>query len=217
MRRQAAHPDHTPIASYVGPRSLAPHTRAALRGLGYELVPAFSKGRFDDPSWQPALRIVDESQLAKIPSCEVDPGTPVIVLTGVRPAENSDPRSLGRVRRPAELADLYPLIQRALEKTPRQTPRVATLLSGRCIRADRRAVGSVVSLSDGGCLFKTSHPIEAGEAMNLQFALPRIDILSTRTVCAYRAEGAVGLVFAGASEEIRRRIRGFVTQRLATL
>jgi len=205
------------IASYVGPRSLAPQTRAALRGLGYELVPAFTMGRFDDASWHPALRLVDERQIERIPSRDVDPDTPVILLSGVRHAETDDPRVLGQIQRPAELADLYPLIQRALERTPRQAPRAPTLLSGRCIRSDRRWVGSVLSLSEGGCLFKTSQPIDAGEAMNLQFALPQNGILSARAVCVYRREGAMGLAFSDTPAEIRRRISSFVTRRLATL
>jgi len=210
-------PERACIASYVGPRAFAPQTRAALEGLGYSVVPAFSMGRFDDASWQPALRIVDERQYQMVPSFEDDPSTPLILLTGTRRVEVDDERVAGRAPRPARLSDLYPIIQSALEPTPRQSPRVPTQLSARGIRRDHRWVGHVVSLSEGGCLLRSSEPLDAGATMNLQFALPRSGILTTRATCVHGGDDVSGLVFRDPPPEVRDRIAGFVTQRLATL
>ena len=204
------------IASYVGPRCFASQTRAALEGLGYAVVPAFAMGRFDDTSWRPALRLVDERQYVKIPSPEADPTTPVILLTGPRPLDIDDTRIVGRVPRPAELTDLYPIIQRTLQSTPRHSPRVETSLSARCVKSDRRWMGSVVSLSENGCLFRSSERFESGTQMNLQFALPGSNIISTRAVCVHQHGGESGLAFSDTSEDDQRNIGGFVTHRLAT-
>lgn len=214
--REKNRPKRTRIASYVGPRAFARQTDASLAGLGYFVVPAFAMGRFDDISWLPSLRLVDERHYERIPSFESDPKTPVILLTGARPKEIEDPRIVGRVPRPAELAELYPLIQRALEPTPRSAARVETRLSARCIRADRRHVGSVTSLSERGCLFRSHRPIDSGSGMNLQLALPGSGIISMRAVCVRRHDGAAGLVFANPSLNARRSIGGFVNGLLAT-
>lgn len=204
------------IASYVGPHSFAPYTRAALEALGYEVVSAFAMGRFDDASWQPELRLADERHLAKLPDRVADPDTPIVLLTGARDRDVCDPRVAGTVRKPAELNDVYALLQRCLEQTPRRLPRVDTVLSARCIRADHRWVGNVVTLSEGGCLFRSSEALEPGECMNLQFALPRNGIISTRGRVVHVLEGAAGIAFSEPSLNVRRHIGDFVVQRLAT-
>lgn len=205
------------IASYVGPHAYAPRTRAALEGLGYRVITAFAMGRFDDPSWQPSLRLVDERHHSKIPQESRDPDTPVILMTGVRPLPIKDGRIAGTVSRPAELKDVYPLIQRCMESTPRVVPRVATQLAARCVRNDRRLVGHVVSLSEGGCLFRSSENIEQGSQMNVQFALPKGGIVCARAECIHQGDSGAGLRFTETPSEVRRNIAVFVTHRLASL
>ncbi len=39
------------IASYVPPQAYAPRVRAALEGLGYQIIPVATRGRFEDDSW----------------------------------------------------------------------------------------------------------------------------------------------------------------------
>jgi hypothetical protein len=209
--------ERSSIASYVEPRTFASGTRAALQGLGYSLVPAFSMGRFDDASWRPTLRLVDERHYDRIPGIEQDPDTPVVLVTGARPRRIEDPRVAGSVRRPLDLESLYPVLQRALERTPRAAPRVSTRLSARAMREDRRWVGSLTSLSTGGCFFRSRRPTPLGARLCVQFALPRGGIVTARAVCIHVGDEGIGLAFTDTSPEARRDIGGFVNNRLATV
>jgi hypothetical protein len=205
------------IASYVEPRTFASGTRVALRGLGYSLVPAFSMGRFDDASWRPTLRLVDERHYDRIPGIEQDPRTPVVLVTGARPRRIDDPRVAGSVRRPLDLESLYPVLQHVLERTPRAAPRVTTRLSARAMREDRRWVGSLTSLSTGGCFFRSSRETPLGARLCVQFALPRGGIVTARAVCIHVGDDGIGLAFTDTSPDARRDIGGFVSTRLATV
>jgi hypothetical protein len=204
------------IASYCGSRCFAPRVRLALKGLGYNLIAAATRGLFGDPSWTPDLRIVDERHLDRIPGPKEDPRTPVILLTGPRPLACNDTRVIGTVQRPAELTPLYRLIQEQMEEHPRRTPRVRTQLSARCIHADHRVVGAVVSLSENGCLFRASEDLVEGMRMNLQFAIPTAGVVSTRAECVRQEQNGVGLVFTDTPTETRHSINDFVCHRLAT-
>ena len=99
------------IASYVGPRLLASHTRAALEGLGYDVIPAITRGRLADAGWSPSIRLVDEAHYAKLPSIEQDPRTPIILIVGPRPRDIGDRRIVGRVSRPGRLSEIFPILQ----------------------------------------------------------------------------------------------------------
>ena len=204
------------IASYASPQAFAPRTRAALAGLGYRMIAASTRGRFDDDSWRPSLRIVDDRHLDKLPEENYLPRTPVIVLRGSRPRHWRDPRVVGEAARPAGLADLYPLIQQALEEHPRRAPRTATQIPARCTHADRRWMGAILSLSVDGCLFQTFSEMSPGLECNLLFPLPRGRMISTRTRVEHRYDQGVGLSFLNAPEAARGAIAEFVTDRLAT-
>lgn len=197
------------IECHTGPRAYAPRTRAALAGLGYDLVPADSKRPRD-----PALRLVDERRFDRIPSASEDPATPIVSLTGTRPLEREDPRIVGCVVRPAALVELYRLIQEALEEHPRKVPRVPAQLAARCVRGDRRWVAAVVSISQGGCLLQCSEPLEPGAHLNVQFALPA-GLMNARARVLHRREKYVGLAFFPLPEASCSAIDAFVTDRLA--
>ena len=83
----------------------------SLSGLGYRIVPASTRGRFDDDSWKPDLRIVDERHVDRLPVENYLPRTPIIVLGSSERRTWQDPRVVGHLRRPADLNGLYPLIQ----------------------------------------------------------------------------------------------------------
>jgi hypothetical protein len=160
---------------------------------------------------------VDERHLDRIPSPAEDPGTPIVTLTGPRPLEIEDPRIVGQIRRPAGLVDLYRILQEALEDHPRRAPRAPTQLPARCIRSDRRWPGAVLTLSEGGCLLKSSEAMPLGIDLKLQFALPMGEIVCARACCVHANGSETGLAFSALARAARERIGDFVTQRLAVL
>jgi hypothetical protein len=213
----AARPARKTIASYVSSHAFAPRARGVLEGLGYRIVPVTTQGRFSDDRWEPDLRIVDERHLEKLPDENYLPRTPVIVLTGSRPKPIRDARVVGCVARPAGVEALYPLIQQALEKTPRRSARVVTLLPARCTRADRRWVGAVLSLSREGCLFRTQEAMPPGLELNLTFPLPLGRMISTRARVLRQYGDQVGLEFTAPPAQSALAIADYVESRLAIL
>jgi hypothetical protein len=205
------------LASYVSPHAFAPRTRGVLQGLGYRVVPIATQGRFADDRWQPDLRIVDERHLEKLPFENYLPRTPIIVLVGGRPRGIADARVVGCVPRPADVEALYPLLQQALEPTPRRSARAATLLPARCTRADRRWVGVVVSLSREGCLFRTQEAMPPGLELNLIFPLPLGRMVSTRARVLRQSGEQAALEFTHRPAQSTRAIGDYVEQRLAIL
>lgn len=204
------------IASYVPPTAYASRTRPALEGLGYRIIPAATRGRFDDDSWEPDVRIVDERHIDRIPEERYLPRTPVVLLTGSRPVRCQDPRAVGSVKRPAELGELYPLLQRALEDTPRRSARTPTQLPARCTYADRRWMGAVLSLSKDGCLFRTSEAMEPGMELSLLFPLPMGRMISTRAQVIRRLGENVGMRFKSPSPVLSEAVGEYIESRLAT-
>lgn len=213
---EESHGTRKVIASYVSPRAFAPRTRAALVGLGYRVVVAATQGRFDDDSWKPDLRIVSDRHVDRLPIENYLPRTPVIVLSGGRRREWHDRRIVGEVSRPAELADLYPLIQEALEDTPRRAARAPTQLPARCTHADQRWMGAIIGLSSAGCLFRTNADLAPHTDLSLLFPLPRGRMISTRARVMNRRRDLVGMAFRDAPAQSRVAIADFVSERLAT-
>jgi hypothetical protein len=210
-----ARPSRRILASYVPSQAFAPRARGVLEGLGYRIVPVATRGRFSDDRWEPDLRIVDERHLDRLPDENYLPRTPVIVLTGGQPKSVADPRVIGCVERPAEVSALYPLLQKALESTPRRSPRVKTLLPARCTRAERRWVGAVLSLSREGCLFRTLEAMPPGLELNLIFPLPLGRMVSTRARVLRQHGEQVGLAFHRPPAQTTRAIHEYVEERLA--
>jgi hypothetical protein len=172
-------------------------------------------GRFDDDSWKPDLRIVDERHFDKLPAENYLPRTPIIVLTGTRPKTWRDPRVVGQIARPASLAAIYPLIQTALEDHPRGSARTMIQLPARCTRVNRRWMGAIVSLSAGGCLFQTRSEMQPGLELNVLFPLPRDRMVYTRARVLRRMGESVGMQFNDPPEASQQAIGDFVAERLA--
>jgi hypothetical protein len=204
------------VASYVLPRAFVPQTRAALENLGYRIIPSATRGRYLDDSREPDVRIIDERLLGRVPPQDYLPRTPIILLTGVKPLDARDSRIIGSAPRPATLEFLYPLLQEALEDTPRSTARTPTELAARCTRADRRWVGAVVSLSEQGCLFRTSEPLADGLELSMLFPLPLGRMVSTRARVLHRQGESVGMEFVDVSGPDRMAVGKYVKHRLAT-
>lgn len=205
------------IASYVPPQAYAPRVRAALESLGYRIIPVATRGRFEDDSWTPDLRIVDERHIDRIPAEDYLPRTPVLLLTGGTRAVSRDRRVVGSVPRPALLKDLYPILQQTLEDTPRVAVRAPTELPGRCTQSDRRWMGAVVSLSEKGCLFRTRELLGTDQRLNLLFPLPMGQMVTARARVIGQQGPSVGLIFDDMAPPIREAVAQYVENRLATL
>ncbi len=145
------------------------------------------------------------------------PRTPVVLLAGGARVASRDRRVVGIVPRPAMLTDLYPILQRALEDTPRVAARAPTELPGRCTHSDRRWMGAIVSLSERGCLFQTSQSLETTQRLNLLFPLPLGQMVTARARVIGRQGQSVGLAFDDMAPPAREAVAQYVEKRLATL
>ena len=205
------------IASYVPPQAYAPRVRAALENLGYQIIPGVTRGRFKDDSWEADLRIADERHIDRIAAEDYLPRTPVVLLTGKARVAWQDRRVVGSVPRPATLKDLYPVLQRALEDTPRAAARAPTELPGRCTQSDRRWMGAVVWLSERGCLFQTNKSLATDQPLNLLFPLPMGQMVTARARVIGQQGSSVAMVFDDMAPRVREAVAHYVEGRLATL
>jgi hypothetical protein len=200
------------LGSYVPSYALAPVARAALEALGYAVVPVTARGPLPDPGWRVDVRLADARVLERLPKDDV----PVILLeNGGRPLPE-DVRVAGSVPRPAEVATLYPILQRILEAQPRRAARAVANIPARCTRADRRWAGEVLHLSQAGCLFRTTTDLPTGVELNLSFPLPLGRMVSTRARISTRNDNGAGLDFLGMSAPTRDAIGAYVQRSLAT-
>ena len=215
--------------------SLDPYVYQALESLGYRLCAETEESRLEntdygtgddfesEENWaqpQPGaadLWLVDEDRLDELPDPDDSPDLRILLISSstesrVRPA---DLRVLAHIIRPGRLSTVYSTIQNALEFTPRRNPRIRTQLSARCLRAERRSIGAVLSLSEGGCLLRTGETLRKGAKLDVQFALPEYGLVSTPAECRYTRKGDAGLAFNSPPPDIRLSIGRFVTTQLA--
>jgi len=209
-------PQRHTIACYVASPALTRGTRSALRRLGYDLLPAVVRGRWEDASWRSDVRLVDERHIARVPRDT----TPLVVLAGNPERRWNNERIVGAVGRPADLDSLYPLLQRALEAHPRAAARAPAQIAARGNIGDRRFDAQIVTLSQRGCRIETAQALEPGTDLNLSFPLPRSELLTLRgTVCAAVCgtdPAHAAIVFSDVDAAPRRAIADYVQRRLAT-
>lgn len=204
------------IASHVAPQAFAPRARQALCGLGYRFVSEHPQGHSGDASRKPDLLIVDEHRLEALPAEQRPPHTPIILLTGRGPRKHRPPNVVGALPRPAQFERLYPLLQQALETTPRRAARVTTRLPARCTRGEWRWMGAVLDLSEDGCLIRAGDAMEPDLEFDLLFPLPSARLVSTGARIVRRDGDLAGTIFRETAPHWRDAIRNYVTERLAS-
>jgi len=198
------------IETLLEPRSLEPRVLGALRALGYSL------GDKTDPNLPSSgIWLVDEARIHEVPDSDLASNARILLLSSPCRKPTKDLRILAHANRPARLSAVYSMIQQAFEGTPRKNPRIRTKLSARCLRAQRRSTGALLSLSEGGCLLRTAEPLKKGSKLDLQFALPDYGLVSTSAECRYVRRGHAGLEFKDPPADIRQSIAHFVTRQLA--
>jgi hypothetical protein len=207
------------IISYAHPEAYVPLTRVILAKMGYPIICAdeWEDLPIRDREQTPSLRIVDERRLGEIGEEPSSAAIPIIVLTGRHGVTGADSRIIGAVGRPAGLHELYRLIQQAIEDTPRSTPRVPTHLPARCRRGEQEWRGAVLSLSENGCLLRTSEPVSLGSQIEISFELPRAGTIETKAESAYQLVPDTGLIFHQTSAAFREAILSFVEESLAVI
>ena len=95
---------------------------------------------------------------------------------------------VGAVPRPAGLHELYRLLQQALETTARSSVRIPTNLPVQMRRNEQVWEGSVLSLSENGCLVRTPEPMRLGAELEVAFELPQGGRIETRAESARSRE-----------------------------
>ncbi len=206
---------HRVLVTHSAPDALAPITRVILGKLGYAILTPeeFETLAQSMDRVRPDLRIVDERNLFEVP--EDNPATPIIVLTGRHGPTGMDTRIVGAVKRPAGLHELYRLLQQVLEDAPRTTPRVPTHLNARCSKNGRDWIGAVLSLSENGCLLRSSEPLLLGSRMDLSFELPKAGAINLQAEVAYQLVPESGLIFLATLPTDRSAISEFVMSTIA--
>lgn len=206
------------LVTHAAPEAFAPLARNILAKLGYRIVDPedFEAVAAELGVERPDLRLVDERSLADAGDDE-DPPVPIVVLCGRHGVTGADPRIVGAIRRPAGLHEIYRLVQQVLEDTPRSTPRVPTHLAARCQSEGREWRGAVLSLSENGCLLRSSEPLMLGSRIALGFELPRSGKLELDAEIAYQLVPDMGVVFNATSPSVREAIGAYVASALAVL
>jgi len=203
------------LLTHAPPEAFAEVSRTILARLGYALLTPeeFEASRESLGRERPDLRIVDERSLPEIPE-DGFPAIPLVVLSGRHGVTGADPRIAGAIRRPAGLHEIYRLAQEILEDTPRVTPRIPTHLNARCSSRGKEWTGAVLSLSESGCLLRSSEPQMLGAALTLAFSLPRSGLLSLEAEVSYQLLPDLGMTFHATSPADRKAIGDFIARAL---
>jgi hypothetical protein len=210
------------LVTFAPTGAFAPMTRTILTRLGYVMLDPeeFESSPISEDGRRPDLHIVDERSLAEVPE-DGGPPVPIIALTGRHGVSGADSRIVGAVRRPAGMHELYRLAQEALEETPRTTPRVPTHIAARCRRRQREWMQpewtvAVLSLSENGCLVRSSEPLLLGAQLVLRFELPRRGVVELDGEVSYQLVPDFGLVFHATAPADRATISSFIAEVLTT-
>ena len=124
------------------------------------------------------------------------------------------------LRSPARFCNLYVALQTALEADPRRFPRVTTARPARSVAGGQICIGSIVSLSQGGCLFRSHVELPTKPEIRLYFSLPGNQMLTVRANTAsqktYQTKqgGELGLEFVGLGSAVGAAIDQYVLDQL---
>ncbi|MBE0596973.1 MAG: PilZ domain-containing protein [Desulfuromonadales bacterium] len=123
---------------------------------------------------------------------------------------------------PLDLFALFALIQRHVEKIPRQNLRLTVKLPGMLCRGESSQLSEVLSLSRQGLFIRTGFRLEKGEKLKVLFPLLGMRReLEVETEVLYRVHPdpennylqGVGVAFTTMSEEAREALDAFIQKR----
>lgn len=203
------------IVAYARPECFVEKTDSILSRLGYVILQpdAFeARARSERPSGSPHLYIADERRLAEVPHPDDEAERPIIVLTGRNGSDSNDPRIVAAIRRPAGLHDLYCILQRIFELTPRSTPRIPVRLGVRCATPGHDFEAEMRSLSENGALIRCEEKVPLGSTFELKLDLPRVGPVALRAEAAYQLMPDLGVVFSGVDPAVRALINAYIAE-----
>ena len=203
------------VVAYAPESAFVEKTGSILGRLGYAIVDAKTFEAMpagDRIAGAPHAYIADERRLDDVPRPEDEADRPVIVLTGRHgtDAHEDDERIVAAVRRPAGLHDLYCILQRVFELTPRSTPRIPVRFEATCGQRQRRWKAAMVSLSENGALLRCDERVSLGSNFDVAFELPGVGKVALRAEAAYQLIPDLGVVFSGLDPRLREQIAAFV-------
>jgi len=200
------------LVAYVRPQCFVDKTESILGRLGYLiLTPDDFEARASDlPPGSPHLFLADERLLEEVPSPEGEAERPVIVLTGRKGCDSDDPRIVAAVRRPAGLHDLYCILQRVFEMTPRSTPRIPVRIDVSCQRDGLQWDAQMRSISENGALLRCEERLPLGSNFDMRFVLPGSGLVKLRAEAAYQLMPDLGIVFSGVDPILRESINAYI-------
>ncbi len=202
------------LVAYARPECFIDKTESILARLGYLILrpDELEDRRGELPPGAPHLYVADERQLDEVPNPEGEAERPVIVLSGRQGIDSDDPRVVAAVRRPAGLHDLYCILQRVFELTPRSTPRIPVRIEVDCRRGDRHFEAEMRSISENGALLRCEDRLPLGSTFEMDFALPGVGSVQMRAEAAYQLMPDLGVVFSGVDASLRETINGFIAE-----
>ncbi len=201
------------LVAYARPESFVEKTESILARLGYLIMRPEEfeeRSKADLPPGSPHLFLADERQLPDVPDPGGEAERPVILLTGRHGADSGDSRIVAAVRRPAGLHDLYCILQRVFELTPRSTPRIPVRIGVSCSRRGRQWDAEMRSLSENGALLRSEEKLPLGSTFEMMFSLPGIGPIKMSAEAAYQLMPDLGIVFSGVEPVLRETINGFI-------
>ncbi len=204
------------IVSLARPTAYVPLSRAILGRMGYAIVPLEEWQAYPPVAKrEPVLCLVDDRMLASFPEDAPFDRLPILLLSGRDPGRIEDRRVIGAISQPAGLHELYRLLQQVIEPMPRGSLRVPTNFPAHMRSADRDWTGSVLSLSENGCLLRTPELVPLGSLLEISFDLPGAGRIETRAEASYQLIPDFGIVFQSTPAASRHAIRHFVEEQLA--
>jgi hypothetical protein len=202
------------LVAYARPECFVDKTESILARLGYPILRPHEfeeRAKGDLPPGSPHLYLADERQLVEVPDPEGEAERPIIMLTGRHGTESTDTRIVAAVRRPAGLHDLYCILQRVFELTPRSTPRIPVQIDVSCQRDGYRFDAEMRSLSENGALLRCEEKLPLGSNFDMNFALPGVGPLRLRAEAAYQLMPDLGVVFSGVEPTLRESVNAYIS------
>lgn len=222
MSPQLSLPPKHLLYTNARPEAFAQLTREILGRLGYRILTATDLALLeqscegDRPKIE--LLVLDEHRAdadLDLPEADASADLPIILLTGRAGIRTSTPQIMAAVKRPAGLHDLYRILQQHFEEVPRSTPRVDADLKATCSRRGKSWSAEILSISDNGCLMRSSEEVPLGTHISLSFALPDVGSLEIEAEAAYQLVPNIGLVFSAIEPRVRQAIGDYVIDSLA--